>query len=234
MSEDNPTEETGIPKNMRVERQPYTMTPAAHEARKANAQKSTGPVTEEGKTASSRNSWKHGLYSSSFITGFLGRPCKSTCDKFETCSLVSDGVTAPGDKCLDKQFVAEAFDTIISAVQSGNMDGFNGLAALEMAGGIDILRMMKESIIENGVLVKDLKLNKEGQTIGEGFKLNPILPEYNKMLVNLGFTPGDFNLTPAAIAKVNKNKDDNENTKTLAETLSEIGSSLKKSREKGA
>ena len=231
---ENKEEQIGIPEDMRVKRRPYTMTDAAHEARKANAQKSTGPVTEEGKNASSRNSWKHGLYSSSFITGFLGRPCKSTCDKFEDCSLVSDGKTVPGDSCLDKQFVAEAFDCIITAVQSGEMDGFQGMAALEMAGGIDILRMMKESIIENGVLVKDKKLDKDGKTIGEGFKLNPVLPEYNKMLMNLGFTPGDFNLTPAAVAKVNKNKTDDENTKTLADTLSDIGSSLKKSREKSA
>ncbi|MBW2644558.1 MAG: hypothetical protein JRE23_00010 [Deltaproteobacteria bacterium] len=238
MSEEEKTEgskeEIGIPKDMRVNRRPYTMTPAAIEARQMNAQKSTGPITEGGKASSSRNSWKHGLYSSSFITGFLGRPCKSTCDKFKDCSLVSDGTTAPGDSCLDKQFVAEAFDCIITAVQDGEMGGFQGMAALEMAGGVDILRMMKESIIENGVLVKDKKIDKDGKTIGEGFKLNPVLPEYNKMLVNFGFTPGDFNLTPAAIEKVNKNKSDDENTKTLADTLSDIGSSLKKSREKSA
>lgn len=220
MNDDDKTEEKyGIPKDMRVERRPYTMTPAALEARRANAQLSTGPVTEEGKNSSSRNSWKHGLYASSFITGFLGRPCKSTCDKFETCSLVSDGATAPGDTCLDKQFVAEAFDTIITAVQSGEMEGFQGMAALEMAGGIDILRMMKESIIENGVLIKDKKLDKDGNVIGEGFKLNPVLPEYNKMLSSLGFTPGDFNLTPAAIAKVEKGKKDSETVESLADLM---------------
>ena len=238
MSDDEKTEDIeediGIPQAMRVKRRSYTMTPLAHEARKANALKSTGPVTEEGKAASSRNSWKHGIYSSSFVTGFLGRPCKSTCDKFETCSLISDGVTAPGDKCLDKQFVAEVFDQIITAVQGGDMGGFQGMAALEMAGGIDILRMMKESIIENDVMFKDQRTDKDGKVIVVGYKLNPVLPEYHKMLVTLGFTPGDFNLTPAAIAKVNKNKNDDENTKTLADTLSEIGSSLKKSREKSA
>lgn len=238
MSEDEKTEgseeEFGIPKDMRVKRRPYTVTPLAIKARQDNSLKSTGPITEEGKTASSRNSWKHGKYSSSFITGFLGRPCISTCDKFKTCSLISDGLTEPGDKCLDKQFVAEAFDYIIAAVQGGEMGDFQSMAALEMAGGIDILRMMKESIIENGILVKDTKIDKEGNVIAEGFKLNPVLPEYQKMLTTLGFTPGDFNLTPAAIAKVNKNKADDENTKTLADTLSEIGSSLKKSREKSA
>ena len=219
MSDDDKTEEYGIPNDMKVERRPYTMTPAALDARKMNAQKSTGPTSEEGKQSSSRNSWKHGLYASSFITGFLGRPCKSTCDKFETCSLVSDGATAPGDKCLDKQFVAEAFDNILQAIEGNEMGDFNGMAALEMAGGIDILRMMKESIIDNGVLMKDNKLDKDGNVIGEGFKLNPLLPEYNKMLSNLGFTPSDFNMTPASIEKAKSGKKAAEGLESLAEMM---------------
>jgi hypothetical protein len=37
-------------------------TQAQTEANRANAQKSTGPATEEGKAASSQNGWKHGLF----------------------------------------------------------------------------------------------------------------------------------------------------------------------------
>ena len=224
MNDDENTEEEqiGIPKDMRVQRRPYTMTPAAEEARKANAQLSTGPKSEEGKARSSRNAFKHGLYAASFITGFLGRPCRSSCDKFENCSLVSDGAVIPGDDCLDKQFVAEAFDNVIRAIQGKedkDQEDFQALAALEIAGGIDILRMLKESIIENGVLMKDKKIDAKGATIGEGFKLNPAIQAYNKMLVDLGFTPSDFNMTPSAIAKASSGKKVGEAVETLASIM---------------
>lgn len=222
IDEENTEDQVGIPKDMRVNRRPYTMTPAAEDARKANALLSTGPKTEEGKARSSRNAFKHGLYAASFITGFLGRPCRTSCDKFEGCSLVSDGAVIPGDDCLDKQFVAEAFDNVIRAVQGKedkDHEDFQALAALEIAGGIDILRMLKESIIENGVLMKDKKIDQKGATIGEGFKLNPAIQAYNKMLVDLGFTPSDFNLTPASIEKAKSGKKVGEAVESLASMM---------------
>ena len=45
------------------------MTQAKLDANRANAQKSTGPTTPEGKTNSSRNSFKHGLYSKQLVVG---------------------------------------------------------------------------------------------------------------------------------------------------------------------
>jgi hypothetical protein len=45
------------------------MTQAKLDANRANAQKSTGPATPEGKIASSRNSFKHGLYSKQLVVG---------------------------------------------------------------------------------------------------------------------------------------------------------------------
>jgi hypothetical protein len=43
------------------------ITEAKLAANRANAQKSTGPKSEEGKTSSSRNSFKHGLYSKQLV-----------------------------------------------------------------------------------------------------------------------------------------------------------------------
>ena len=45
------------------------MTQAQLAANRANAQKSTGPTTREGKITSSRNSFKHGLYSKQLVVG---------------------------------------------------------------------------------------------------------------------------------------------------------------------
>ncbi|HZQ51948.1 MAG TPA: hypothetical protein VFB14_07115 [Bryobacteraceae bacterium] len=45
------------------------MTQAKLDANRANAQKSTGPISPEGKTNSSRNSFKHGLYSKQLVVG---------------------------------------------------------------------------------------------------------------------------------------------------------------------
>jgi hypothetical protein len=45
------------------------MTQAKLDANRANAQKSTGPKTTEGRANSSRNSFKHGLYSKQLVVG---------------------------------------------------------------------------------------------------------------------------------------------------------------------
>jgi hypothetical protein len=45
------------------------ITEAKFAANRANAQKSTGPATPEGKARSSRNSFKHGLYSKQLVVG---------------------------------------------------------------------------------------------------------------------------------------------------------------------
>jgi hypothetical protein len=45
------------------------ITEAQLAANRANAQKSTGPATPEGKARSSRNSFKHGLYSKQLVVG---------------------------------------------------------------------------------------------------------------------------------------------------------------------
>jgi hypothetical protein len=53
--------------NMKEGNRPSTATDAQINANRANAQKSTGPRTAEGKAASSRNGLKHGLCSGKHI-----------------------------------------------------------------------------------------------------------------------------------------------------------------------
>lgn len=199
----------GLPDDLKITRRPYTMTPAAVEARRLNAMRSTGPVTEDGKKASSRNAWKHGLYASTFILGTLGRPCQTTCDKYP-CTLVDDSQVHPGETCLDKQFVAEAFDSIMTAVEHKNRDEFNHLAALELAGAIQILRQMKEAILEDGVIVKSEKMDKDGNSLGYEYKGHPALAIYTKMIVDLGFTPQELLLTPKEISKAERSLDEDD------------------------
>lgn len=219
MSEEDKTEEVGIPESMRVGSRSYTMSDEARAARIKNAQLSTGPKTEEGKSRSSRNSWRHGLYASSFITGMLGRPCRSSCDKFAECSLVNDGQVNPGEDCLDKAFVAESFGNIIEAIKDGKHDGFQEMAALEMAGGFDVLRMLKESIQENGVIFKSAKLDIKGKEIGYEYKLNPAIPAHKQYMELLNMTPSDHLMTAKEIKKAEGGKKASEAIESLASEM---------------
>jgi hypothetical protein len=222
MSDDKNTEEQfGIPESMKVKPRPYNMSDAALDARKKNAQLSTGPNTEDGKAASSRNSWKHGLYSSTLITGMLGRPCRSSCDKYSECSLITDGQVEPGDDCLDKVFVAEAFGNIIEAIRDGKHDSFQDMAALEMAGGFDVLRMLKESIKENGVIIKHSKLDVNGKVLGYEYKLNPAVAAHKQYMELLNMTPADHLMTAKEIEKAKSGKKVGEAVKSLASLMGE-------------
>jgi len=196
----------GIPEKLRLGKRPYTLTPEAREARKKNAQKSTGPNSEEGKKAASRNSWRHGLYARTFILGSLGRPCQRKCEKFP-CDLVNDSLVKPGETCLDKLFVAEAFDKILDAVENKKYEGFNQLAILELAGALQVLRNMKEVILEEGVVIKSEKMDKDGNHIGDEYKPHPALAIYSKMLVDLGMTPQELLITPKEVKRAEKGID---------------------------
>jgi len=81
------SDEIGIPERLRFKRS-YTLTESALEARRKNSKKSTGPKTEKGKAASSKNSWKHGLFAQGYIQNKV-KPCKSTCPQYP-CELVKD------------------------------------------------------------------------------------------------------------------------------------------------
>lgn len=214
-------EQYGIPETLRVKRK-YTLSEEALEARRQNAQKSTGPTSAEGKAICSKNNWKHGGYARSFILGKLGKPCHTTCSQYP-CSLVDDGEVRPGQTCLDKSHVAESFEAIIKAIESKGKDSqsFNSLAALEMAGALQILREAKTAILADGIIIKNEKINKEGDVIGFEYVQHPAWGLYCKMLTDLGLTFQDFAMTPREIAKAEKGVDP-EDIETAASLMSRV------------
>lgn len=184
-----------------------TMTDAALEQRRAAAQLSTGPKTEEGKAASSRNNWKHGLYSQitrapdwmRLVLASGAKPCRSTCDKFESCSLVADGLTQPGQNCLDKQVFVEAFDSILATLHSGDVQYSHGLLASQVAGALEVLHKLREEIAENGVMYLLPMTDKDGNHVGDKPISNPALPHYLKLLDVLGINLPELMATPRAV-----------------------------------
>lgn len=209
--EENNTDEQGDKPKRK-----YTMSPAALQARQENAQLSTGPKTEEGKAASSRNNWKHGEYSMlakskewealAPMWKATGRPCLSTCEKYP-CSLVDDGLTQPGQDCMDRQVFVQAFDAIMSSLQSGDASHGHGMMANLAASSVDILLAMREEVSTKGVVIMVPMFDKTGKKTGEKPVLNPAIPQYTKLLSELGINLPELMMTPRATSKLGEVED---------------------------
>lgn len=198
---DTSTSGYGIPKRQRVLRRKYTMSPKAQRAREENAQKSTGPKTEEGKQASSRNAWKHGFYSDEKIMGFLDKPCLRTCSQYP-CSLIEDEIVEVGERCLDKTYVANAFVAIRDALTNNNSSALNEMASMQLAGVMSVINEIQQAILEDGVLIKTPIVGKDGVILGAyRFEPHPLLAALPKYLKDAGITFTDFVLTPREIAR---------------------------------
>lgn len=196
--------------------------------RRAAAQKSTGPVTEEGKARSSRNAWKHGQYSAIHAThfdhglrsvlGFMGKPCQTTCPMHpdnpertsEPCTLVLDGLTSAGGSCLDKRVYVDAFGAIIEAVsEGGDRAGVHALMGAEIASTVQLLHEVRASIASEGMLLKVPAINDDGEVItrADGTEVfvkyfsNPLVPVAFKALEQLGTNLPELLATPRAQAQ---------------------------------
>lgn len=215
----------------------YTMSPAALEQRRANlpaaAAAATGPITDEGKAASSRNAWIHGRYSAvnraqfglgaTSMAKMFGKPCVTTCpfhpdnpSRTEApCSLVLDGLTHAGGSCLDKTVYVHALDSLMRAFTDGDMDGMHGLLATEMAGNMQLLRQIREDIAERGLLIEIPLTNKLGNLVLDAdnkpvigdLKPNPMLAHLIKFNESLGINFAELMATPRAREKL---KDDDD------------------------
>ncbi len=197
---------------LRVKKRPYTLSPNALAQRRAAAEKSTGPVTPEGKASSSKNAWKHGLHARTRILN-LGKPCKSTCPQYP-CTLVDDGATQPGQQCLDKEYMLSCVEAVSRAVSSGDLSGLKDVVSLQLGQSLQVIDELQASILEYGVYMKDEKMNKAGVVIGYALKPNPSLLPLSNLLKAVGVTLPDFMITPAALEK---KKDDENTRKTIAD-----------------
>lgn len=207
-------------------RRSYTLSPQALAARRANAQKSTGPTTDEGKKSSSRNAWKHGKYAEARIIG-LGKPCKSTCPQYP-CSLVEDGRCEPGSDCLNKEILVEACRAIEKALLDKDFDSLNSLMVMELGETLQVVRELRGAILEHGAVVESARFDKDGKAIGYELKPHPALLALPNLMKNLGISFTDYNLTPAALEKV---KTDKETAATLADIFRGAASSLAQAKQ---
>lgn len=228
--EEAPAEEDGadpVLDRLRVKKRKYTMSPAALEARRANAQLSTGPKTPEGKAASSRNGWRHGMYAESRILG-LGKPCKSTCPKFP-CSLVEEGAVEPGGDCSDKEHLVKACQAIEKALKTGALDDLKDITTLHMAETLQVIGDLQGAILEFGPYMKGEKMDKEGNVIGYELKPNPALLPLSNLIKAFGLTMPEFMITPAA---VERKKTGEQAAETLADIFRNAGTALQNAKAK--
>lgn len=207
--------------------------------------KCTGPRTDEGKAASSRNRWVHGQYSAinkarfrlgeASLAHAFGKPCRTTCpvhpdnpDRIEApCSLVLDGMTRAGASCLDRSVFANSIHAVMSAMQQGDMDGMQGVLANELAAGVQLMHTMREAIGEHGMLVGTPMIDKKGKPILDAngkqaladLKANPVLPHLIKLLDSLGINFAEVLATPAARQRA---KSDEETSGGIASVLGAI------------
>lgn len=212
----------------------YTMSPEALAQRQAASaagrELATGPKSSDGKAASSRNAWKHGNYSAINREAFglgaasmpklFGKPCQTTCpfhpenpNRAEnSCSIVLDGLTHAGGSCLDKTVYLHAFDSMMQAMQSGEMDGMNGLLAKEMAANLEILNAMRMAVAEHGVYTAIYKHDHDGNVICHPttkepmvfeLKINPAVVAIAKFSETMGLSFAELMATPRAREKLN-------------------------------
>ena len=218
------------------EKRKYTMSERALEQRQRAAELSTGPKTADGKARSSRNAWKTGEYSAlqrlqlqNTSVGLFAKPCRTTCPKHPDqnpefpCSLVMDGLTSEGGDCLDKSVYVDAFTAVIDAVQHGEYDGVNGMAAGHLAGGLDVLHRAREELAEHGLLIDQPIVNKDGDVIGYKTVANPVLQHYNNLLKTLGINLAEMMATPKARQKLIDPDDPDDPVAGLFGALARLG-----------
>lgn len=232
-------------KSKRVVRKPPGDLPPVsdrkREANRRNAQLSTGPKTDEGKAASSRNAWKHGLNSAVAKSTFarhgaqamaklFGKPCLTTCpmhpdnpEVVHPCSLVLDGITSAGGNCLDKTVFVQSLAAIHDAMAGGEMDGVHAMLAAEGGKVMQLLHETMSEITNNGLMTAvpmvtkegDVVYDREGKIVIADYKPNPMLAVYIKLLGDFGISLPEMLATPQSRARAKVGEDNANAMQTL-------------------
>lgn len=219
-----------FPKRLHVQKTKFPRSPAQQAQTQKNLDKinrdnlQTGPKTAEGKSRSSRNAIKHGLYAQSFMS--LMKPCLTTCPEYP-CSLVTESRVAPGDHCLEKQHFVELLDAVEKAMRSKDFDDLNDQLAIEVAANMDMVRKLREMVVAIGPLVKS---EKETITTGKDdfrtettqreYKLNPALLAIPKLIADMGLTLPAAMLTPQ---ERSRHKIDDKAAENMADKVAKMG-----------
>lgn len=235
-------------------KRPYTMSAEALAQRRAaspagteaSLSLSTGPKTEEGKTASSRNGWKHGRYSAAnravfgvganSLAKMFGKPCVTTCPfhpdnperEEKPCGLVLDGMTRAGQSCLDKTVYVHALDALMTAMRDGEMDGMHGVLANEVSSNLQVIDSVRQAIADKGVYIEQYEISKSGEVVVDpdtgkklvaDLKINPAIFALAKLNDSLGINMAELMATPRQVARV---KDDEDAAGGLASAIGAI------------
>lgn len=218
-NEDNQEDETGNPcqkisrENLVRRPHKYTISPAVIEQRRAAGKHPKGDSV-------TKNNWKHGRYSHDTLQALIP-PCQSTCKDYP-CDLVDQHKTKPGGPCLDKQSVIGTFDAILKALKATDDEGredFLEELAFMNAQNLQIVKKVQAALLEDGVMLMEQGIDKNGEVIALGIKEHPLLRSLTKISGELGITVRDLVLTPKERAKV---KTDEQGAESLAKLLKGI------------
>ncbi|MDH4164473.1 MAG: hypothetical protein OEW15_17565 [Nitrospirota bacterium] len=192
----------------------YHMSEAALSQRKKAAQ---SPAKSEAMIGNT-NAWKTGENARSFVARVF-RPCLSSCPQYP-CELIAEGETAPGSVCLDKKEFVKGLVAVQKAMREGKLDDLKDIMSLRIAGNLDILGMLQQDIIENGVNCLSEKIDKDGKVIGHELKPRPSLLVLPKLTEVTGATPMNQMIDPR---EIKRQKTESKKAKTLAGIMSGIG-----------
>lgn len=218
------------------------LTEAQLQQRRDAAQHSTGPRTEDGKARSSRNGWKHGLYSAvqqqaltsgaASMAKLFGKPCRTTCpihpdnpDRTEApCALVLDGITSAGGSCLDKSVYVRAYAGLLDAMEGGVMDGVHAMLAAEGASALQLIHQLRSEITSTGFQIPQYAVTKEGAVAthpktGEplvmDYKISPLWSVLLGLIDKMGISLPEMLSTPASRSRAKLNEDTGDALTTL-------------------
>lgn len=218
------------------------LTEAQLRQRREAAALSTGPRTEAGKARSSRNAWKHGMYSAAqqqaFSSGadsmaqLFGKPCRTTCpihpdnpDRTEApCSLVVEGRTSAGGSCLDKTVYVTAYAALLDAMEGGVMDGMQAMLAAEGASALQLIHQLRSEITNTGFQIPQYAVSKEGNVVIDprtgdpmilDYKVSPLWGVLISMIDKMGISLPEMLSTPASRSRAKINEDTGDALTTI-------------------